>query len=163
MIKKIKKNKGFVLLFAVTLAAVFLSIALGISEVALKENNFSTSAKDTNDAFFAADTGEECALYYDNSDPTKNAFTTGAPSVSCNGLTVIISPTGSPANIWTFVISGLGSAGKACAKVRVDKSSDVPSPATTTITASGYNKGGGISGACTPGSSNVERVLQTSY
>ena len=61
MVKNIKKNKGFVLLFAVTLAAVFLSIALGISEVALKENNFSTSAKNTNDSFFAADTGEECA------------------------------------------------------------------------------------------------------
>jgi hypothetical protein len=162
MTKKIKKNRGFVLLFAVTLAAVFLSIALGISEVALKENNFSTSAKNTNDAFFAADTGEECALYYDNSsDSTKNAFT-GTGSMNCNGLPITITGTGSPANIWTFVVSGLGSTGKACTKVTVDKSSDVVLPATTAITASGYNNGSG-SGVCNPLPSAVERVLQTSY
>ena len=63
--KKIKKDRGFVLLFAVTLAAIFLSIALGISQVALKENNFSTSAVDTNNAFFAADSGAEQVLYND--------------------------------------------------------------------------------------------------
>ena len=57
IILKIKKNKGFVLIFAVTLAAILLSIALGISQIALKEIKFGTSAKDTNDAFFAADTG----------------------------------------------------------------------------------------------------------
>ncbi len=156
---KAKKNKAFVLLFAVTLAAIFLSIALGISSVALKEINFSTSAKNTNDAFFSADTGVECALYYDKI----GAFTTSTVSMNCNNSS--ITAVESPSLIWSFIVPKLDygvSGGQGCAKVTVDKSGDVVPPATTTITADGFNQGGG-GGGCTPGATNVERVLQTSY
>ena len=65
--KKTKKNKerGFVILFAVTLSSIILSIALGVANIALKEASFSTSARSTNNAFLAADTGAECALFHD--------------------------------------------------------------------------------------------------
>jgi hypothetical protein len=63
--KNYKNNSGFVMLFAIMLSSIILAIALGIANISLKEVNFSTSAKDTNDAFFAADTGAECALYAD--------------------------------------------------------------------------------------------------
>jgi hypothetical protein len=139
MIKKIKKNKGFVLLFAVTLAAVFLSIALGIASVSLKEVNFSTSAKNTNDAFFAADSGVEQALYNDNTIP--NTYPSGI--------------------VTSFNISGLNNGGQGCAKVTVDKiPADQFSNDTTSITAYGYNTGGS---SCNKPPNVVERVLQTNY
>ena len=50
IIKKIKKNRGFVILFAVTLSSILLAIALGVANIALKEIRFGTSAKDTNEA-----------------------------------------------------------------------------------------------------------------
>jgi len=165
MIKRIKKNKGFVLLFAVTLAAVFLSIAIGVTEVALKEVQFSTSAKNTNNAFFAADTGVECALYYDRSGGSSSVFidpSTGF-TISCNNKTITVTETAT--NVWNFSIPNLGGpgdgTGTGCAVVKVDKSNPTPPPGTT-ITADGYNAG--TSGAnCNPPSTAVDRELSTSY
>ena len=134
MIKKIKKNKGFVLLFAVTLAAIFLSIALGVASVALREINFSTSAKDTNDAFFAADSGIEQALYNDKT----SGFYPDNGKVS-------------------FTVPNLGSASQSCASVTVDKT---VSP-TVIITANGYNISNGSCNSTNP--NRVERELVTTY
>ena len=156
IIKKIKKNKGFVILFAVTLAAILLSIALGVSEVAIKENSFSTSAEDTDNAFFAADTGTECALYYDSGDSTQNAFT-GSASMDCaNNSNVNISES-SPT--WTFSLFDLGGASKGCVNVTMDKTD----PNLTTVTALGYNSETNSSGTCVPAANAVERELITTY
>jgi Tfp pilus assembly protein PilX len=139
--KKIKKDGGFVLLFAVTLAAIFLSIALGISQVALKENNFSTSAIDTNNAFFAADTGAEQVLY---NDLNQNSYS--SPSTT------------------TVYVSGLGSNGQSCAIVTITKTSSSTTPpiVSTSVVSKGYNVGSG-SGTCIPPASAVERELDTNY
>jgi hypothetical protein len=151
-IKK-EKRKGFVLLFAVTLAAIFLSIALGVADIALKEVKFGTSAKDTNNAFYAADTGVECALFYDKSGAS--SFVTGSsPSLVCNNSTVTASE--NPSLYWSFTLSGLNTDGQGCAKVTIDKRS-APN---TTILANGYNNGGS---SCTPVANTVERELKTNY
>ena|SRR3990167_9528157 len=152
--KKIKKNRGFVLLFVVMLSSIILAITLGVADISLKEIKFSTSARDTNEAFFAADTGAECALFYDKS--TVNAFINPSPStIICNGNTVRLN--GSDPS-WNFVVSGLGSEGKGCAEVAVDKSdsgSICNSP--TCIVSKGYND-------CNiPNSGRVERQLELSY
>jgi Tfp pilus assembly protein PilX len=157
ILKKIKNNKGFVLLFTVTLAAIFLSIALGIGQIALKENNFSTSAVDTNNAFFAADTGLECALFYDDPNETRSGtvFTHPSnPSFKCNNVNIFASESTS---VWTFIVSGLGSTGQACSIVKVDKAT---SPPLTIVTADGYNLGGS---SCTKPPNAVDRELTTTY
>src|ERR1035437_8041543 len=112
IILKVKKNRGFVILFAVTLAALLLSIALGVANIALKEIKFGTSARDTNDAFFAADSGIEQALF---NDKTVGFYPDGN-----------VSP--------PLIVFGLGSLGQSCANVIVDKRA---SP-TVTITSKGY-------------------------
>ena len=61
-----KRNRGFVILFAVTISSILMAIAIGVANIALKEAQFETSAKYTNEAFFAADTGLEKVLYKDN-------------------------------------------------------------------------------------------------
>lgn len=153
--KKIKNyNNGFVILFAVTLASIILSIALGVANISEKEIKFGTSARDTNDAFAAADTGIECALFYDKSLTASNAFG-GTASMTCSGLSII--PVASPANFWTFVITGIGSSSQSCAKVTVDKTV----PPATVITSKGYNIG---SGACNYTNPNhIERELEVRY
>jgi len=55
--KKFQYKKGFVVLFAVMLSSIILAITIGIANISIREIKFSTGAKDTNNAFFAADAG----------------------------------------------------------------------------------------------------------
>ncbi len=143
MIQEIQKQKnikkGFVMLFAVTLSALVLAIALGITNIALKEVKFGTSAKDTNDAFFAADSGLELVLY--NVDVEADY----------------------PSDVNTPVfVPALGSGGGGCAQVTVDKTA-LPA---TKIISKGYNiRYDDEDGTeeCLPGPSNVERQIEINY
>jgi|GEM_PF-410305 len=153
-LQKIKKNRGFVILFAVTISAILLAIALGVGNVVIKELQFGTNARDTNDAFFAADTGVECALAYDKASPSANGFT-GSASMNCAGTAIV--PTQSPSSFWTFIVPGIGSASQSCAKVTVDKTNST----TTVVNSKGYNVG---DASCVSSNTNrVERELQITY
>src|SRR3989338_9118014 len=90
-------GRGFVILFAVTISSILLAIALGVANIALKEIRFGTNARDTNNAFFAADTAIEYALFL-NKDP--NSY------------------------IGNFIISQLGGNGEACATSDIIKDAD---------------------------------------
>jgi hypothetical protein len=151
-------GSGFVILFAVTISAILLSIALGVTNIAFREIKFGTSAKDSNDAFFAADAGIECAMVYDRLDPDyfdepsndpKNAFT-GAAVMNCAGSVITIIQ--NPPSFWSFTISGLGNGGQGCAKVTVDKTDLNP-----IFTSKGYNNGGYT---CISGPNTVERQIE---
>src|SRR3989344_7795571 len=78
-------GSGFVILFAVMISSIILAIALGVSNIAFKEIKFSTSVKDTNDAFFAADTGLECALFNDKTGGDSFAEEDGSGTIACEG------------------------------------------------------------------------------
>lgn len=144
-IKKIKKNKGFVILFAVTLSSILLLIALGVANIAFKEIKFSTSARDTNDAFFAADTGAEAVLFQD----FKNSF---------YSLGAATEKTWEPISI-----TGLGSNGTSCAIVTIKKDTTTsPTDVTTKVVSKGYNNGTD-EGICVPGANSVERQLELNY
>jgi Tfp pilus assembly protein PilX len=58
-------QRGFTLLVAVVLTSVMLSIALALLDVSFKEVVLASTARQSAAAFYAADTGLECALYYD--------------------------------------------------------------------------------------------------
>jgi len=151
---ELERDKGFVLLFAMMLSSIILAIALGVLNISLKEIKFGTSAKDTNAAFFAADTGAECALYNDKS--VGGVFVESfSPSITCNGQTFPAEE--SPSSYWSFVIPGLGDRGKGCAKVTVDKT-DL---STTEIISKGYNIGDDSCNSTDP--NRVERQLELTY
>ncbi len=146
---------GFVILFAVTLSAIILSITLGIANIALNEIKFGTSAKDTNEAFFAADTGRECALFNDKS--TSTIFVSPPTgSMQCLGRDI---PVDNSDPIWMFNLSGLGSQGHGCAKIKVDKTLLT----STIITSNGYNNGGDTLDACNPTANSVAREIKQTY
>lgn len=143
---------GFVILFAVTISAIILSIALGVANIAFKEIKFGTSDKDTNAAFFAADTGADCALFYDKT--TENKFPAGGPAtpITCANANI---PVNFNTGVYNFTITNLGDLGQGCAKVTVDKTALL-----TKIISNGYNNGGG---SCVQSSNTVERQIELNY
>jgi len=170
MIKKIKKNKGFVILFAVVISSIILSITLGVANVTLKEVKFSTSAKETNYSFFAADTGIECALF--NDKPPSAFPLPGSPTaMNCaSALPTFVSldpigdPTGINGGTYTFYVTGLGTTGANCSKVTVLKTKSGTDVLTTGI-AKGYNVDGSYNNCnlSTLNASRIEREIKVTY
>jgi len=155
----VNSEQGFVLLFAVVISSIILAVALGVSNIAFKELNFSTSSKNTNDAFFAADVGVECALYHDRSDINSFLIPPSSPSISCATGSVDVSGGASNAS-YTFVVTGLGGSGQGCAKVTVTKDNSFGT-VETFINSKGFNVGN--SGCNSSSTSRVERELQVTF
>ena len=59
------QKKGFVLAFSLLISSIVLALAFGIFNILLKQIVLTGSAKDSQIAFYAADAGAECALYWD--------------------------------------------------------------------------------------------------
>lgn len=60
-------DSGFAMLFTVLIVSLILSISLGISNLTFKQTILSSLAKDSQIAFYQADTAIECGMYYDTS------------------------------------------------------------------------------------------------
>ena len=144
-ILKIKRNEGFVILFAVTIASILLAIAIGITNIALKEIKFGTSAKDANEAFFAADTGLERAFWNDSSGEFKPYIYAADPDFDPN------------VDNWSNnqIYLNLGSEGKSCVSVEI-----LRTPQYTTMTSRGYSV---TQAGCYVHTAGVERVIQVTY
>ncbi len=159
-LQRIKKNKkGFVILFAVTLAAILLAVAVGIANIAQNEVRFGTLAKNTDDAFFSADTGAECALFYDKS--TGSSFPIGGPAspIGCTATTPTFSGTANTGT-YDFIMTGLGPTSSGCAKVNIFKN-NTGSSIVTTLNSKGYNVGDASCNSTNP--SRVERSISLTY
>ncbi len=83
--KKIKKSRGFALLFAVLAASLLLSIGLSIFTITVKEITLSSYSTNSQFSFYAADSGAECGLYWDIKGNSGITFATSTDSTS-NGL-----------------------------------------------------------------------------
>jgi hypothetical protein len=97
--RKILNNKtGFAMLFAVLTASLLLTIGISIFSISFKELTISTAARESQIAFYAADSARECALYWDVKKgafpaclDTKDDCTKTSPSlgnIMCNGVLV---------------------------------------------------------------------------
>ena len=60
------RQQGFVLLVAVVVASILLSIGIGIANFTYRELILSSTSRNSTYSFYAADTGTECAYYWDN-------------------------------------------------------------------------------------------------
>jgi|SRR3989338_11705082 len=142
--KNIKKEKGFVILFAVLISSVVLLIALGIANIASNENILSSSAREAQNAFFAADTGAECALYWDIKQgyfpADTNTVRPSGVNATCGLSSSLSDSSGLDSNqmySYTFDLD----LNKQCAKVFIDKGYDPLNINTymTKIESKGYN------------------------
>ncbi len=165
-------QKGFVALFAVLLATVVLSISIGIANVSYKEVVLSSSAREANSAFFAADSGAECLLLHD----LKLGQFTAAGSfadISCFGQ--------NPSDAFQFSPIEYENEGTeeayafgyqfdlvdSCARIELHKNVEENGVFYTKIEAKGYNMSCTQMGTITSGtaiaSRLVERAVRASY
>lgn len=82
--------RGFTLLIAVILTSVLVSVGMALFDIAYKQIVLTGAVRSSQYAFYAADTGLECALFWDQ---TVNAFSAAAPraSITCGGSTIAVS------------------------------------------------------------------------
>ena len=60
---KTKKQKGYALLFTLVVVSIMVAMSAGVSSSISKQMILSSTAHDSQIAFYEADTGAECALY----------------------------------------------------------------------------------------------------
>ncbi len=63
--KNKEEEKGFTLLFAILVSVMVLAVGASIINISLKQIILSGSGRESQFAFYAANTGLECALYWD--------------------------------------------------------------------------------------------------
>jgi hypothetical protein len=157
-------KNGFALFYALLVASLALAIGAAIFDITIREIDLASDATQSQYAVYAADTGGECALYWDNKyNGTGSAFATSSASVPptsgivCTGTDVAAIPwsivSTSNAATTTFTIFTGPSGTTRCAVVIVAKSGN---PAQTTVTSHGYN-------TCSTGVVQLERVFQITY
>lgn len=83
--KKNNFKKGYTLLFAVLVSALTLAIGLSVLNISKKEFILASTARDSSYAFYAADSGLECAWYY-IFDNNSNAFNIAKDAINTNTI-----------------------------------------------------------------------------
>lgn len=164
-------HRGFTLFIAVITVSIVLAIGISILNITLKEYQLSGLSRDSEIAFYAADAGLECALYWDTGvePPTFDPLNTASRAVTCMGSGPTIQPDGAYPEQYDLEYSwGTPSL---CARVRVIKFQNtlnyngatytcVAGFSCTIIESRGYNRG------CTSVATDprtVERALRTRY
>ena len=174
------KKRGFTVFFAVLVASLALAIGIAIYDLLLRELELSRAATESQYAIYAADTGAECALYWDLNfaevgDTDQSAFATSSETDAgdvaqigeafCNGQDIVAAAVGS----WPQLADGSsattvfevllvdGDDTGPCAVVTVEKNTEDPGdPPETKITSHGRN-------TCVAGPGQLERSLEVNY
>ncbi len=117
------RKHGFTLLFASLVGALLLSLGIATFNIVLRELNLSSAVRESRAAFYAADSGWECAFYHDRKRPAVFATSTGSSptaSIKCRDQTLIVTIVQraefSAASSFTMPLDG-----NACAEVTVQK------------------------------------------
>ena len=163
---KIKKEeRGVTLYIAIVVTSALLLVSFAIADTTLKQAALASINRDSHIAFFAADTGIECALYWDLKNVSGgSAFSTSSPStISCNGdasnpgnqnIQPVLNLDQNSSGTSTFQINFLPET--YCVKVSVGKAYSGAS-LNTTIESKGYNSCDSINPR------RVERAVRVSY
>jgi hypothetical protein len=81
------RERGFTILLAALVASLVLALGISVFSIAQKQLILSSTGRTSQYAFYAADTGAECALYW---DIRHNHFPTTSPptTITCDGQEV---------------------------------------------------------------------------
>lgn len=148
-----KTNRGFALVFTVLIVSLILALTMTIADISYRQSVLSNLARDSQAAFYQADAGLECGLYY---DLTKVSFRKGSkqkdvPTTITCGLTVLRLDKGVSTDDYFMYAPDATVTGQ-CFKVLFDKTD----AAVRSVESSGYN-------LCTDNPRQVERTLSVSY
>ena len=101
-IKRVKKifhimpKNGFAVLFAVMLASFLITLGISIFSISLREIQITTAVRDSQIAYYVADSARECALYW---EVKKGAFPICFDASCASTVTAPISCNGNPINL----------------------------------------------------------------
>ena len=114
---------GFTLLLSVLVISMILAVSLGISSIIRGEIILSSTGRQSQLAFYAADAGLECGIYWDtlHSGMPQSAFATSTPDqndLRCAGATI---PVGGP----TSCVNSLDGSGSSAPCAPGDKKAGV--------------------------------------
>ena len=177
-------SNGFTVIYAALFAGLMIAIGVSIYTIAIKELVLSSASRESQFAFYAADTGIECAQYWDfhgQQDVSMSVFATstakapqigeGSGKVFCNTADIVSNTSGWAVSDVTIPNSGVPktmtrfqiqfSPEPYCTVVEVTKTVNdpinFPSQSFTDIKAHGYN-------TCdSTDPQRVERGIETTY
>lgn len=163
---KEEKQKGFVVLYAVLITSLVLAMVISITNISYKEIVLSSYARESHFAFFAADTGLECAMYQDSQE----VFIGIDSNIDCpdDAQSVVLSFNNSLYPIYSFEFNlEVDNNKKYCSKVVVTKDYEADldgdgsnESGLTKIESKGYNL---PCGSINNSKHTVERALRVIY
>ena len=140
-------KNGITLLLAVFVSSLALTLGLGIFTLLFSELEFSGTSKESLIAFYAADSGIECAIFWDieHTGLAQSAFATSSmSSIICDGDTFTVGGVGGFSRFTIPFSDG------SCATVEVTKGIN------TIVESQGKN-------ICADSSKTVQRGLRVNY
>jgi len=164
-----QQKKGFAMLFTVLVVSLMLAIGLGISDLTYKQTVLSSLARDSQAAFYQADSGVECGLYYTQNGPGGGDFSpqllatpinpgdSSAPgTLQCGNNTVSL--VGNQSSTGLFVYQEVAADGSSlntapCYSITIDMVTD---PNKTSISSRGFS-------TCVNTARQVERGLEVIF
>ena len=92
--EKRKSQIGFILLFTLLISSILLATGLGISRLMVRQIGLASLGRESQVAFFAADSGLACAIYwnkhnkFDLPDPLDPLAALESRTIYCNGAAI---------------------------------------------------------------------------
>jgi hypothetical protein len=84
------KNRGMTLFIAIIIMGILLFISFAVVNITMKSTLFASLGRDSQYAFYAADSGIECAIYWDSKfEPSKFATSTSGSPINCGGMAIL--------------------------------------------------------------------------
>lgn len=131
--RKTNASRGIAIYIAVTITAALILVSISIVNIALKQISISGSGRDSQNAFYAADSGAECAIFWDVRNPVNPGTSAFDPlavqDIECNSNTISVTH-----NSATSTFTMLFTPQSFCSKVTVVKNGGA-----TKVEARGYN------------------------
>lgn len=144
-----ERSGGFTLLFASLVISLLLVIALAIANTSILQFLLAGTGRDSQIAFYNADSAIECALYYDHgkvngfSFPTNQTELGSATPITCNGQSsnIISSNYSAPTSTITYTFNPSSSCVNSMPSytIEVNKAQVAPETFKTVIRSRGYN------------------------
>ncbi len=146
---KVRAQRGFTLLLAALVASVVLALGASIFQIAQKQLVLSSLGRDSQFAFYAADTAVECALYWDFRFDYFAQTTPDDVDPKCDDLDMNVQfPDGGPPYSYPYILKSakmdffrdVSPGGRYCAQISVTKTLNPSTNSVETlIHADGYS------------------------
>jgi hypothetical protein len=166
-IKNTRSPRGFTLLLATITSTLLLILGSTVFNIIQKEIVLSSLGRDSQFAFYTADAGAECALYWDMRHSLFSTTTLAVGSATCDTTDILpqlTQPSGGVFPGYGIPMEFEYEPGNLCVRVSVTKYDDATrgadDPPTTLIDARGYNV---ACGAVQSSARALERAVQIRY